>query len=143
MSAWFLLLGLLGSRRGIAVAATAEGQTCLPTVVALPLPVGETNGDVLSAMANRAAGYVADDAQHQHVALWRRSGVTWTFNDLGDLGVTEPHSGLSANDSGLVSIGVNTNVMGAWVYTHGAIHRLAPGPKAPGIQPEGHPASRT
>ena len=111
VSAWFLLLGLLGSTSGTAVAATAEGQTCQPTVVALPLPVGQTNGDVLSATADEAVGLVADDAQHQHVALWRRSGATWTFKDLGDFGITEPLSGLSAtgvNDAGLVSIGVNT-----------------------------------
>ena len=122
-----LLLSLLSSNAGSAVASVSAGWRCVPAVVALPLPVGESNGDVLSATAREAVGYVADDAQHQHVAVWLRSGATWAVHDLGDLGVTEPHSGLSAtgvNDRGLVSIGVNTDVMGAWVYAHGEVHQL-------------------
>jgi hypothetical protein len=111
-----LLLTLLAPDRAIAAARSGAAKPCAPAVVALPLPVGETNGDVLAATFREVVGYVADDAQHQHVAVWLRSGASWTVHDLGDLGVSEPFSGLSAtgvNERGLVTVGVNTDVMGA------------------------------
>ncbi|MCW2505731.1 MAG: putative extracellular repeat, family [Actinomycetia bacterium] len=124
----FVLVAVSATAGGTAFGIGTDAHTCLPSIVALPLPAGFTNGDVLSAAADEAVGYVADDSQHQHVAVWQRSRGAWSVTDLGDFGITEPFSGLSAtgvNGSGLVSIGVNTNVMGAWVFTHGAVHRLA------------------
>ena len=101
-----------------------------PTITALPLPAGETSGDILSATSQWAVGLVADDAQVQHVAVWRRQAAgVWSVNDLGDLGFSEPSSGLSAtgvNSRGQVAIGINTEVgMGGWLYYRGVFHRLA------------------
>ena len=101
-----------------------------PTITALPLPAGETSGDILSATSRWAVGLVADDAQVQHVAVWRRQAAgMWSVNDLGDLGFSEPSSGLSAtgvNSRGQVAIGINTEVgMGGWLYYRGVFHRLS------------------
>jgi uncharacterized membrane protein len=108
-------------------AAWAE-TACRPAIRALPLPSGQTNGDVLSAVPDTAVGFVADDAQHQHVAIWRRAGARWSVQDLGDLGITDAFSGLSAtgvNAHGAVSVGINTNFgMGGWEYVGGALHPL-------------------
>ena len=103
-------------------------QDCQPAIVQLPMPPGQTNGDVLAGVLGEAIGYVADDAQHQHVAVWRRSGGSWTVRDLGDFGLSVPFSGLSGtgvNRSGQASIGVNTGVgMAGWILTGGHVHRL-------------------
>jgi uncharacterized membrane protein len=125
--------GSLSMSGGIAAESSAsppyhDGSDCSPAIIALPLPAGDTNGDVLSAASRFAVGYVADDAQHQQVAVWTRSeGRHWKVKDLGDFGLSDPFSALSAtgvNAHGEVSIGVNAAVMRAWVYVDGAVHRL-------------------
>ncbi|MGH3495924.1 MAG: hypothetical protein ACRDP1_00465 [Nocardioidaceae bacterium] len=91
------------------------------------MPAGDTNGDVLAATGRYAAGLVADAAQHQDVAVWHLRAGRWHVHDLGDFGLTSPFSGLSAtgvNRRGVVVVGVNISAVGAWVYTHGRIHRL-------------------
>lgn len=112
---------------GPAGADDGASRVCQPTIVALPLPPGTTNGDVLSATTTTAVGYVADDAQHQSVAVWRVRDGRWRVQDLGDFGISEQFSGLSAtgvNARGDVAIGVNTDVMGAWLLRNGVVHRL-------------------
>ncbi len=125
--------GTLTMSGGIAAESSAsppsdDGSDCSPAIIALPLPAGDTNGDVLSAASRFAVGYVADDAQHQQVAVWTRSeGRHWEVKNLGDFGLSDPFSALSAtgvNVHGEVSIGVNAAVMRAWVYVNGATHRL-------------------
>lgn len=116
---------------GVASADDDPYRACTPAITALPLPVGEVSGDVISANAREAVGFVADVAQHQHVAIWRRTSGTsgtrgWSVQDLGDLGLTDS-GGLAATGvtpDGVVSIGVNTAVMGGWVYAHGIVHQL-------------------
>jgi uncharacterized membrane protein len=107
---------------------TATGATCRPTIVALPLPSGMTNGDVLSAAGLRAVGFVADDAGHQHVAMWQQTTNGWTVRDLGSFGFADVNSGLSGtgvNEHGYVSIGINTGAgMAGWVYHQGTTHQL-------------------
>jgi hypothetical protein len=125
-----ILLGLgISAPAPSSAAANVSTTACEPTISAMPLPAGDTNGDILAVTGDGhlAAGYVADDQQHQDVAVWRRHAGMWTVQDLGNLGITEPHSGLSAtgvNARGEISIGVLTDVVGGWVYVHGAVHRL-------------------
>lgn len=130
-SASVLALVLLGIATPTPSPAAAAGsaKACTPTIAAMPLPSGDTSGDILAVTGDghTAAGYVADDAQHQEVAVWRQHAGAWSVQDLGDLGIAEPHSGLSAtgvNAHGEVSIGVLTDVVGGWVYSHGVVHRL-------------------
>jgi uncharacterized membrane protein len=118
------LLGPVGVARAASHATTGR---CTPTITALPMPAHDTNGDILSVSGRVAVGFVADDAQHQSVTIWRKTGTSWSVQNLGDFGITEPFSGLSAtgvNSRGEVAIGVNTNIMGGWLYAHGAVHRL-------------------
>jgi uncharacterized membrane protein len=124
-----VVLALLGPAGPAQAQRQSQSATnrCAPTITALPLPAGETNGDVLSVRGSTAVGYAADDSQHQAVMVWRRYTGTWTVQDLGNFGITEQFSGLSAtgvNTLGEVTIGVNTNVMGAWLYSDGVIHPL-------------------
>jgi hypothetical protein len=124
-----LVLGVTVPTSSQAAGAEARPATCVPRITAMPLPTGDTNGDMLGVAGDGriAAGYVADDAQHQSVAVWRRHAGVWTVQDLGNLGISEPNSGLSATGvsaRGEVSIGVLSDVVGAWVYRHGVVHRL-------------------
>jgi uncharacterized membrane protein len=124
-----VVLALLGPAGPAQAQRQSQSATnrCAPTITALPLPAGETNGDVLSVRGSIAVGYAADDSQHQTVMVWRRHTGTWTVQDLGNFGITEQFSGLSAtgvNTRGDVTIGVNTNVMGAWFYRDGVTHPL-------------------
>ena len=132
-----VLVGLAAPPAIWAQAAQPAGTSrCRPTIIALPLPAGTTSGDVLSATATIAVGPVADDAQHNSVAVWRKKSGTWTVQDLGDFGISAPFEPLSAtgvNAGGEVTIGVNADVMGGWLYSNGVIHRLkdfAGGPNA-------------
>jgi hypothetical protein len=128
-----IISGTLSMSGGMAAEGSAsppydDATDCSPAIIALPLPAGDTNGDVLSAVSHFAVGYVADDAQHQQVAIWTKSeGKHWRVKNLGDFGLSDPFSALSAtgvNVHGEVSIGVNAAVMRAWVYVNGATHRL-------------------
>lgn len=99
-----------------------------PTITALPLPPGETSGDVISAAGPWAVGLLTDDALHQHVAIWRSEGTRWSVRDLGDFGISSPNSGLSAtgvNTRGQVAIGINTGAgMGGWMFDGATVHQL-------------------
>ncbi|HEV7194884.1 MAG TPA: hypothetical protein VGN19_03000, partial [Pedococcus sp.] len=123
----------LGAAAPAALAGPSQGPAsggasgCQPTITALPLPAGDTNGDILANAGPFAAGFVADDAQHQSVAVWRRSGGSWTVRDLGDFGISGLSSGLSAtgvNIRGEVALGVNADTMAGWVFTGGSAHQL-------------------
>ena len=123
----------LGAAAPAALAGPSQGPAsggasgCQPTITALPLPTGDTNGDILANAGPFAAGFVADDAQHQSVAVWRRSGGSWTVRDLGDFGISGLSSGLSAtgvNIRGEVALGVNADTMAGWVFTGGSAHQL-------------------
>jgi hypothetical protein len=122
-------LSMIVMPSGVAVADDGRSGACRPTITALPLPAGEVSGDVLAVTEREAVGFVADPAQHQHVALWRRvdSSSSWAVRDLGDLGLADS-GGLSAtgvNPAGVVSIGVNTGAaMAGWVYAAGVVHQL-------------------
>lgn len=115
----------------VAHADTTTGAVDVPTITALPLPAGQTNGDIISAAGQWAVGYVADDAQVQHVAIWRGAGGVWSVRDLGDFGISAPFSGLGAtgvNARGQVSIGAfdtGAGDEGAWLFDGSKIHRLA------------------
>jgi hypothetical protein len=128
-----IISGTLTMSGGMAAEGSASPRSddptdCSPAIIALPLPAGDTNGDVLSAASRFAVGYVADDAQHQQVAVWTKSeGNHWEVRNLGNFGLSDPFSALSAtgvNAHGEVTIGVNAAVMRAWVYVNGTTHRL-------------------
>jgi uncharacterized membrane protein len=123
-----LMLGVTLPASSATPSQSVSGR-CTPSIIALPLPSGDTNGDVL-AVTDRgrfAAGYVADNAQHQHMAVWRFANKAWTVQDLGNLGVTGTQTGLSAtgvNTHHQVAIGVIAGQVGAWVFTSGKIHQI-------------------
>ncbi|MEO7172799.1 MAG: hypothetical protein ABIW86_08320, partial [Flavobacterium sp.] len=128
MSRLGMVMALVGTS---ALAPTAYAGATVPpaaTITALPLPPGDTGGDILSAAGQWAVGLVTDDALHQHVAIWRGAGNVWSVRDLGDFGITEPNSGLSAtgvNAKGQVSIGINTGAgMGGWFLDGATVHQL-------------------
>ncbi|MGH3496222.1 MAG: hypothetical protein ACRDP1_01990 [Nocardioidaceae bacterium] len=121
-------LGLSGQQAGAEGQQHAETHGCAPSITALPLPTGMITGDVLAARGHRAAGAVADSAQHQHVVVWTRRDGTWRVADLGDFGVTAPHEPLSAtgvDSRGDVAVGVLSNdAVGGWLVTRSGPHQL-------------------
>ena len=85
------------------------------------------NGDVLAVSDDRAAGFVANAAGFQHVAVWTRHDGEWRVTDLGDFGITAPGEPLSATGvdaAGDVAVGISSDLFEGWLVTRTGPHQL-------------------